>query len=238
MTRISPSNSATLFKIGTKKKGNDAKMWIVSKTSTGVKRWKKVSSPIIPKGKTYDIHDNGGRPFRVIIHNNKASIYTWSILNNSNSEVNYDKLIKKYNIKKIYIGKSTGYPYGDHSKNLKYFDGNSILLQLTQKNFVYIGSIIYEFILNDEVEKYYSMVGRNDVPYPVLLGKKNVYFMNDKEYVNRDKFPKNMKKSNWEGAYVLYYNGVWDNKQKKYITNSYDKYSQKMKNIKIIYKRL
>lgn len=42
-SRPSPSESATLFKIGTKKQGNDGNIWIVIGTSTGVKRWKKIN---------------------------------------------------------------------------------------------------------------------------------------------------------------------------------------------------
>ncbi len=41
MDRPSPSESATLFDIGTKKIGNDGKLWIIIKTSNGTKRWSK-----------------------------------------------------------------------------------------------------------------------------------------------------------------------------------------------------
>jgi hypothetical protein len=37
--RKSPIESATLFKVGTKKKGVDGKIWIIKVTSNGVKRW-------------------------------------------------------------------------------------------------------------------------------------------------------------------------------------------------------
>lgn len=39
--RPSPTNSATKYKIGTKKKGNDGNLYIVSITKTKVKRWTK-----------------------------------------------------------------------------------------------------------------------------------------------------------------------------------------------------
>ena len=41
--RSSPSTSATKYPVGKKKKGLDGKMWIISKTKTGVKRWKKLN---------------------------------------------------------------------------------------------------------------------------------------------------------------------------------------------------
>ena len=37
--RPSPSESATLFKVGTKKKGNDGKMWIIKTNKNNINRW-------------------------------------------------------------------------------------------------------------------------------------------------------------------------------------------------------
>jgi hypothetical protein len=43
--RPSPSESATKFKVGTKKKGNDGNMWVIIEDKNGVKRWKKKNRP-------------------------------------------------------------------------------------------------------------------------------------------------------------------------------------------------
>lgn len=40
--RPSPSDSATLFKVGTIKKGNDGNKWIITEDKNKVKRWKKL----------------------------------------------------------------------------------------------------------------------------------------------------------------------------------------------------
>ena len=40
-TRKSPEQSATLYRVGTVKKGNDNNLWVIKKTSNGVKRWVK-----------------------------------------------------------------------------------------------------------------------------------------------------------------------------------------------------
>lgn len=37
--RPSPTQSATAFAIGTKRKGNDRRMYVVAATKTGVRRW-------------------------------------------------------------------------------------------------------------------------------------------------------------------------------------------------------
>jgi hypothetical protein len=43
--RPSPSESATLFNINTKKKGNNVKTWIVTKNKNNVKKWKLYKDP-------------------------------------------------------------------------------------------------------------------------------------------------------------------------------------------------
>lgn len=54
MTRQSPEQSATLYKIGTKKKGNDGNIWIVVENKNGVKRWKLHRKPTIVKSTTVE----------------------------------------------------------------------------------------------------------------------------------------------------------------------------------------
>lgn len=53
--RLSPSESATKFKINTKKRGNDGNMWVVKKTRAGVKRWTKNT---ISRRKSKTSHDD------------------------------------------------------------------------------------------------------------------------------------------------------------------------------------
>ena len=43
-------------------------------------------------------------------------------------------------------------------------------------NYVRISNIIEKIYINDEIEKYYSFIGNSDVPYPMAIGKKNIYF--------------------------------------------------------------
>jgi hypothetical protein len=43
-TRKAPTASATLFKPGTTKKGNDGNKWTIVADTRGVQRWKKIAS--------------------------------------------------------------------------------------------------------------------------------------------------------------------------------------------------
>ena len=114
--------------------------------------------------------------------------------------------------------------------------GTFAVQQDFDNKYVFIGHEIYEFKLknDDIVEEYYSAVGNNDVPYPVILGKKNVYYMLDKKYVQRKYFPKNMQSINWESSYDKFY-GKWVYIQKKAQTiDSLREYSKDIKNVKVI----
>lgn len=183
----------------------------------------------------YDIHDNGGRPFRVVI-DSSVSIY-------KNIEEKF-KLLKTVIPLQVFIGKSTGKAdSSDHTpEQSRFFLGNSILLHLSDKRYMYIGSEIYEFNIEDEVEYYFSMIGRNDVAYPIIVGTKNVYFMLDHTYLPRNLFPK-FTKIQWENAYSYYYGSLnlktgerYPHEQVIKGKHSLEKYSTKMK-VKMIHKR-
>ena len=42
INRPSPSESATVFKVGTKRKGNDGNTWVIKENKNGTKRWVKI----------------------------------------------------------------------------------------------------------------------------------------------------------------------------------------------------
>lgn len=150
---------------------------------------------------SYLIHNNYGRPFRVVVDGKHVEIFKKDKKDDEDDENAYSKRIAAYDVEDIHIGKSSGTSKSsDHTKaNAKLFDGNSILLHVKGDSWVYIGSQIYSFEMKDKFEKYYSPVGPNDYPYPHVLGKEFIYFMLDKKYVSRDFFPKGMF---WEDAYV------------------------------------
>ena len=171
-----------------------------------------------PKCKKYFTHDNGGRPFLVYVSNKDIFIYKqddkyeindddYDYKNYMNNSWMYTRLVKEYkNVIKIHIGKSLLNPStkfsGGHGKK---FDGNTTLVEISKDRYVIISSTIVEFPLKDRVIKYYSSVGNNDVPYPIILGEKNVYFMLDYKYVGRNYFPDKMTDTDWSDAYSNYY---------------------------------
>ena len=152
--------------------------------------------------KTYFIHDNGGRPYLVYIKNKNVIIYNipedkindslYDEKKNNNNKWMYINLVEKYKAKEIFIGKSPLIRMTDFSGGHgKYFDGNTILLFLSNNNYVYISNSIEKIKIDDKIEKYYSFVGNSDVPYPMAIGKKNIYFFGfPSGYLPITEFPK------------------------------------------------
>ena len=185
-------------KINTLKMGKNNKLWIVKPNINNVKRW------VVLKG--YFTEHNGRRPFFVNIDDKNVNIYKNGI------EFDEYSLYKKIKVLSVIIGKS-----GTN----KSFNGNTLLLELSPKKFIYIGENMYSFTIDDQIKKYYSLIG-NSIPYPILLGSKNIYFMLDKKYIPLDQFPKNV---DYADAYQYYY-GYGKDKIK------FSKYAKPMNGVK------
>lgn len=176
-------------KINTQRKGKDKNKWVV-KSFNGVKRWVKLK-----EGKVYYTLDNGLRPYKVVDAKNKVLVY-------KKNRDDYS-FLKEFLYKKIFIGSG--------KKNSQ--KGNSILVLLNNGKYLFIGHTIYTFKTKDTIEKYFSIVGNSEVPYPIALGKENVYFMLDKVYAPRNI----LGKVDWYDAYSHFY-GFRDPKiEKKFI---------------------
>lgn len=250
-SRKGPSESATLFKVGTKKKGNDGNMWIIVENIKGIKRWqktnnkkeskkgsrrlstkktsrkqsdnKKMSVKSEPSSKSYiekkdmnsekkyTIIDNGGKPFKIKANNKSISVYTYDD----------NKLIKTFT-------KFNGYWKGYDPISKRH--GNSILIKVSDTEYIYIGSEIYSFKTKDEIIDYLTPIGnRSNVPYPVAYGTDNVYFMLDKKFIKKDELETPAKVKNAEKIYGEFYGYIGSKKGKHN--------KQKMKSVKLLVKR-
>lgn len=176
------------------RKGKDGN-YLSKPDSRGIYKWIKSVNTRRKKTKSYFIHNNGGRPYRVDVSGKTVEIYKGEYRKLGDSdEMDYTKLIKTVRVKEVHVGKYQG----------SFGLGNSLLLDLGGK-YIHIGYSIYEFTMEDTFEAYYSLIGNSDVPYPVLLGSKYVYFMLDYKYIPRDIFKAKMTAKDWEDSYQYYY---------------------------------
>ena len=72
-------------------------------------------------------------------------------------------------------------------------------------------------LLSIVIIRYYSIVGDDDKPYPVAIGKKNVYFMLDQTYVSNVNIPI-LTENEEEMLYLYYYGFEGDEPLGKYAT--------------------
>lgn len=222
-SRKGPTESATKFAVGTRRKGNDGNQWVIMKTSKGVHRWKKALKAFdTPSKEAYLIHNNGDRPYCVRITEGQVDVFE----NPTDSDIpqtkeHYTKLVYSAKFLKQFVGKSTGddtFQLADHKKqDAKKYVGNSMLFQISGNKYVaVVGSAIFTFQTpdSDSIIRFYSSVGRSDVPYPVAEGNTNIYFMLDKSYVPKAEFDKGTQ---FEFAYDKYYKNDMKKSSKPFI---------------------
>ena len=123
--------------------------------------------------------------------------------------------IKTYSYEKVWI------PDGDYLTRNKdgnvvqdkcsMFYGNSILAFLGQtkekKNrYLKIGTSVDEFTTDDEIQRYYSVVGNSDVPYPVAIGNKYLFFLSIGDLIAQplEKYA-NLSEKQMSDAYTYFY---------------------------------
>jgi hypothetical protein len=171
----------------------------------------KLSSAI--QGKKYFIYHPLVKniPYLIYIYKKTVSIYTLpkkydkniapypfeSNATKNKSAWAYTKFIKEYKYKKVFIGSSKGKSNISHHYKTK---NNGILLELSKKDYVFIGEIgIIEFQLDDKILKLLTPLG-----YPVIYGEKHIYHLYKKntiKIINRKDLPKKMTNSEIEDTF-------------------------------------
>ena len=163
---------------------------------------------------TYITQDNGIKTYKVHVNDNKlVKIYI-------DEDYNYDfEPFKEYKCLEVFIGKSPRngntdrdcvcpcHPNERVSRYGEEYDGNTILLKIGEKRYVYIGGDIKEFSTTDDIVEYISEVGNNEVPYALAIGQEYIYFMMDNCRISLDKFPKLTEKVK-EDAYGYFYGHI------------------------------
>lgn len=182
---------------------------------------------------TFYIHFNCDRPFKVVLYGKNVFVYReidrksvtmekiltreivlkdWIDLEKFNFETfeleDIDILYRfekepmlKFLPKEIYLGKSDD----GH-------EGNTILLDMGNLQYIYIGRIIYSFITYAPIVCYLSQIGNNDVPYAYAIDTYNNYYLMEFGTVMKNLHLKNMFVDPFD-----YYTYECDDIDRKYI---------------------
>ena len=200
----------------------------------GTKRIANEIQPVPPMSRhpTHDYyftHNNGGGQYLVYVPRNRGSnqrqprpqlMYIYAKPTDLALDCGfvsdddfYTELVATYNTTKVYVPKGVSDPDTPEEDDPE-FRGNTIVAMLPHvvgetQRYVFVGTEIYEFELDggDTISKYHSLVGNSDVPYPVLVGRKAVYFMLDHEYVPMKHFNGISADALLDG-YQYYYDGL------------------------------
>jgi hypothetical protein len=141
--------------------------------------------------KVYYTIDNGREPFKVEINTKQKTLNVFKITKEELDDDcrvifrEYGKNVVNTKFVNIFIGKSPKNKMTNFSKGYgKKFDGNSILAQLNSNTYLYVGSMIYSFVVDndEEISGYQSPVGNNLYPYPYAISNKRVYFLVEKKW--------------------------------------------------------
>lgn len=131
--------------------------------------------------KYYLTHNNHDRPFCVYVDEIKKEVYVYERPNHVyyTEPKYYTILVKSFKPTKVFIGESPMNSVTEYSGGYgSMFDGNSILLKIDNNEYVFICEYIASFKTDNEIVKFISPIGNNDVPYPYAFDdKQNYYFM-------------------------------------------------------------
>ncbi len=88
----------------------------------------------------------------------------------------------------VFIGNPTpaatsGARDAQQAAHVWWYGGNSVLLDLGGRRYLYIGFIIFSFTALDDIHTYVSTMGNSAVPYPYGIGTKNTYCMIEQTYI-------------------------------------------------------
>ena len=80
-------------------------------------------------------------------------------------------------------------------------DGN-LLFEIGDKKYIHVGENLISFETNDEIEKFFSEYGINDVTFPFAYDKENIYFMLHQKRIPFQEYEKSTMKNEYQYLYI------------------------------------
>ena len=117
----------------------------------------------------------------------------------------FDQPFLSFQPKHIFIGKSKICATTEFSgaKNSHDYDGNTLLLEFEDNEYVYISGLeIFKFKTDDKIIDYISLMGNNMIPYAIMIGEKYTYFLDRYNFFENNKIE--------EGTLLNTTNTSWD----------------------------
>ena len=154
----------------------------------------------VPNKKHFLIHDNGGRPFLVLLDGKHVTIKARN--EDIETHIQYDKILFDEKVKNIWIA-CPRYRWDGKDKTNINLAGHTILLQRQNGKYVFVGRKLYEFKSPEPILSFDSFITGSDV-YESWAKTKNhgvLFELNNKSFplVSLDEI------QDWHDPYEEYY---------------------------------
>ena len=141
---------------------------------------------------TYYTHDNGGRPFKVVVTKAKSGcqvkVYQEKF-DEDKDEYNFEtsKCFLSLIVPRVFVAReSDAPPQVRKRKDFWHEDGHVVVLEVNSHESIYIGESVYKFKTLAKLERLESYIGNNDVPYPCVVDQDhNVYLFIENQIIKR-----------------------------------------------------
>ena len=87
-----------------------------------------------------------------------------------------------------------------HSENyhIRKPNDENFLFIIEDEKYIHVGEKLFSFETNDEIVKYFSESGFNDVKFPFAHGKENIYFMLHQKYIPLQEYENSTVKNEYQ----------------------------------------
>ena len=143
--------------------------------------------------KVYYTYYDGGKPYCIGLEKDTINIY--KEIGKYSNKYEKEPFLTFKNVEKTFVGKSPKNSLTSYSGAYgKKYDGNSILINLKDNTYLYIGLSIFKFRASSKIKKFVSPV--STIPYSYAIDEENKYYlMNENIIIN--KLPKNKQPYNY-----------------------------------------
>ena len=136
-----------------------------------------VKTPGLNNPETYIITNNRFNTYMVLIFTdlNKTQVYKIPYRNSPHQEI---EILMSFDYLHLFRPNEHTEDYHVRKPNDENF-----LFKIEDKKYIYVGEKLVTFETDDEIEKYSSEIGFNDVKFPYAYGEENIYFMLHQKYI-------------------------------------------------------
>lgn len=136
-------------------------------------------------------HYNGDRPFKIIINTGLLKIYSKEENKEGGEGDEGDEKVDFLYTKLVKISGVAEYWKGfDCAEGIH---GNTFLAYIGERKgkhrYIYVSGKIIEFLTEDKIHYFSSVMGNSDVPYPIAYGKKIIYLLYECQYIYKSDLP-------------------------------------------------